>query len=189
MRILDSDPYPWPYDDQVEFDQLALLVCGAHTPWWEASKAHDNIEAIVAALAPTGTTVIATRHAPRPWPHRPKFDEPGPLLRPADLQLHCPGYDAFYASALETELRRRAITHLLVCGYGGEVTVDSTIRTANDRGFECLLIADAVAWVDPITGVGATSSVTMSGGIFGALGTSTALVQAIHRRIPLEAVS
>jgi len=176
MKIPDSDPYPWPYDDDASFERLALLVCGAHTPWWTPGAADDNIEALVAALALTSTTLIATRHAPGPWPRRPNPVEPGPLVRAAHLQLQCPGYDAFYASALEIELRRRGITHLLVCGYGGEVTVDSTIRTANDRGFECLLVADAVAWVNPITGAGATSSVTMSGGIFGAVGTTSAVL-------------
>ncbi|MCU1345303.1 MAG: cysteine hydrolase [Acidimicrobiia bacterium] len=181
MRILDSNPYPWPYDDHVDFDRLALLVCGAHTPWMTAGSASTdsatvNIEAMVAALMPCRVTIIATRHAPRPWPRRPSPEEAGPLLRSADLQLNCPGFDAFYASALETELRRRGITHLLVCGYGGEVTVDSTIRTANDRGFECLLVADAVAWLDPRTGAAAASSVTMSGGIFGAVGTTQAVL-------------
>jgi len=176
MKILDSDPYPWPYDDDVGFEQLALLVCGAHTPWWTPGTAEANIEALVTALAPTSTTLIATRHAPLSWRRRPNGVEPGPLVQAADLQLQCPGYDAFYASALETELRRRGISHLLICGYGGEVTVDSTIRTANDRGFECLLVSDAVAWVSPVTGAGATSSVTMSGGIFGAVGSTSAVL-------------
>jgi nicotinamidase-related amidase len=176
MNIPDSVPYPWPYDDHADFAHLALLVCGAHAPWWVAGAADDNIEALVQALAPTEATVIATRHAPRPWPRRPNAAEPGPLRRSARLQLHCPGYDAFFASALESELRRRSITHLLVCGYGGEITVDSTIRTANDRGFECLLVADSVAWLDPVTGAAAVSSVTMSGGIFGAVGTTAAVL-------------
>jgi biuret amidohydrolase len=179
MKILDSNPYPWPYDEEADYDHMALLVCGAHTPWWTPGEAEDNIEALVTALAPTATTLIATRHAPRPWPRRPNPDEPGPLLRSAQLQLDCPGYDAFYASALETELRRRGITHILVCGYGGEITVDSTLRTANDRGFECLLIADAVAWVNPVTGAGATSSVTMSGGIFGAVSSTAAVLSSV----------
>jgi Isochorismatase family len=64
----------------------------------------------------------------------------------------------------------------LMAGFGAEVTVDCTLRTANDQGYECLVLVDAYAPFDRSTGDHALSSVTMSGGIFGALGTTTALL-------------
>jgi nicotinamidase-related amidase len=64
-------------------------------------------------------------------------------------------------------------------GYGAEAAVDSTLRSANDRGYECLTLIDAVAPFDPDTGRHALSSITMSGGIFGAIATTDAFIDAL----------
>ena len=60
--------------------------------------------------------------------------------------------------------------HLVLAGYASEVTVDSTVRTLNDRGFECLVLSDGCAPLDADLGARALRSLTMSGGIFGAHG-------------------
>jgi hypothetical protein len=182
MRLPQTLPYPWPYDGDVDPARVALLICGAHAPYWAPGDANDNIDRLITALATTDALTIATRHVPTSWPTRPSPAESGPPLRIADVNIDCHGYDAMFASSLESELRMRGRTHLLLCGYGGEVTVDSTIRTANDRGFECLLVADAVAWLDPITGAAAASSVTMSGGIFGAVGATDLILEALKEQ-------
>jgi nicotinamidase-related amidase len=68
---------------------------------------------------------------------------------------------------------------LAIAGLGLETAVYSTMTTANDRGYECLALADASAAHDPEVGERALRSITMSGGIFGAVGTAAALRAAL----------
>jgi biuret amidohydrolase len=65
-----------------------------------------------------------------PWPGEPVVDKPGK--------------GAFYATDLELLLRDRSIRTLLVCGVTTEVCVHTTVREANDRGYECVVLADCV---------------------------------------------
>ncbi|MFY7903286.1 MAG: cysteine hydrolase family protein, partial [Rubrivivax sp.] len=77
--------------------------------------------------------------------------EPGceivPLLRPAagEIVIDKPGKGAFHATPLQAELQARGITHLVFAGVTTEVCVQTTMREANDRGYECLLVEEATA--------------------------------------------
>jgi biuret amidohydrolase len=89
-----------------------------------------------------------------------------------------PGKGAFYATSLDLVLRSRGITHLLLTGITTDVCVHTTMREANDRGYECLILSDCTAATDPDNHRAALHMVTMQGGVFGAVGTSDNVVAA-----------
>ena len=81
--------------------------------------------------------------------------------------------------SLDADLRSLGRDTLVFGGLGLETAVYSTMTGANDRGYECLALIDACAPHDPAVAERALSSITMSGGIFGAVGTSAALCAAL----------
>jgi nicotinamidase-related amidase len=68
-----------------------------------------------------------------------------PELRPlpGELVIEKPGKGAFYETPLDDLLRARRLTHLAICGVTTEVCVQTTMREANDRGYDCVLVEDA----------------------------------------------
>lgn len=122
-----------------------------------------------------GARVVWTRHARFPSTRRSSIlpaahgPERGPAgRRPGDLVVLAYGVDAFSASPLAEALSGYGVSHLLVAGFGLEGPVHSTLRSANDRGWECLLVSDGCAPLDVSLAGAAMSTVEMSGGIFGA---------------------
>ncbi|HWE73653.1 MAG TPA: isochorismatase family cysteine hydrolase [Stellaceae bacterium] len=144
-----------------------------------------------------GMTVIQTREAHRPDlsdcpPSKRsrgnaalRIGEPGPMGRiliagepgadiipvlaplPGEIVIDKPGKGAFYATPLGETLAARGITHLLFGGVTTEVCVQTTMREANDRGYECLLVEDATESYFPEFKAAALAMIRAQGGIVG----------------------
>lgn len=90
-----------------------------------------------------------------------------------------PGKDAFYMTDLELILHNKGITSLIVCGVTTHVCVHTTIRAANDRGFNCLMMEDGTAAFDPRDQEAAIRMINQQGGIFGWTTTSKELLKVL----------
>lgn len=102
-------------------------------------------------------------------------------LAPVDgeLVIDKPGKGAFYRTALGEVLTAAGITSLVVTGVTTEVCVHTTVREANDRGYECLVLSDCVGSYFPEFQAAGLAMIAAQGGIFGWVAPSAAYVSAI----------
>jgi nicotinamidase-related amidase len=90
-----------------------------------------------------------------------------------------PGKGAFYATDLELILRNRGIASLIVCGVTTEVCVNTSVREANDRGFECLVLSDCVGSYFPEFQKAGLAMIKAQGAIFGWVSDSSRVLAAL----------
>jgi len=153
-----------------------------------------TVERILTAARDKGMFIIHTREGHRPdmsdvpaakLRRSPAIGQEGPMGRilirgeyghdivdelqphPGEVVLDKPGKGAFYQTDLHLILQNRGITSLILCGVTTHVCVHTTIREANDRGYECLMIEDGTATFDPRDQEAAIRMVNQQGGIFG----------------------
>lgn len=112
--------------------------------------------------------------------------EPGwqiiPELSPeaGETVIDKPGKGSFFATDLDLVLRQRGISNLILTGITTDVCVHTTMREANDRGYECLLLGDCCAATEVGNHLAALEMVKMQNGVFGAVSGSKALLEAMQ---------
>jgi biuret amidohydrolase len=195
--VAGTTPYPWPYDGGCPGGRLALVVAGWDHGWRrrvtgpDAAAVEPTIAALAAAVAAAGGQVVTLAHAGPPRLARldaapaPGAAPGAPPALAGAVHLVTGGLDGFWGSGLDPTLRSLGVTHLLVAGHGLEGPVHSTMRGANDMGYECLLVLDAATVLVPDLAGPSRSMVEMSGGIFGAVGRSADVVAALRPPSPV----
>jgi biuret amidohydrolase len=99
--------------------------------------------------------------------------------QPGEPVIDKPGKGAFYATDLHSILQHRGITQLIVTGVTTEVCVNTTVREANDRGYDCLVLEDCVGSYFPEFQAMGLKMIKAQGGIFGWVSKSDAVIEAL----------
>jgi nicotinamidase-related amidase len=100
---------------------------------------------------------------------------------PGEPIIDKPGKGSFYATDLELVLHTLGVRNLILTGITTDVCVHTTMRDANDRGFECVMLSDCTGATDHGNHLAALHMIKMQGGVFGAVSSSAPLIDVLSR--------
>jgi hypothetical protein len=182
--VASATPYPWPFHGRLDPTRTALVAC-LDRQWRQDGTASDERDARLVSLADAlgrwGALVVGVVSLPV----RRGLRTGTRPIGSADPPIRCAvtvvagATSGFFGSELDDVLRASGRTDLVLAGWGLEGPVHSTLRAANDRGFECLLVADASTPIDEELVHASTEMVRFSGGIFGAYATTNDVLAAL----------
>lgn len=171
--VAETRPYAWPYDGRLATTDFAFVVATGSSagesgrPPQEITDACAEFASEVSAL---GGSVV--------WVACCGSDLPDGVAE-GDMTASTPSANGMIGGELELILRTQGVDRFALAGWPLEIAVHSTLRRANDLGYECLLLEDLSEPLDPELQPSAVSQILMSGGIFGAVGESGALLEAL----------
>ena len=140
---------------------------------WPAKKARGRLKTTIGDRGPMGRILVRGEHG------HDIIDELKP--KPGEPVVDKPGKGAFYATDLNELLKSRNIRQLIVCGVTTEVCVTTTVREANDRGYDCLVLEDCVASYFPEFQDYALRMIKAQGGIFGWVSSSAKALPVLEK--------
>jgi nicotinamidase-related amidase len=182
--VASAQPYRWPYHGALDPSRCALVAC-LDARWRVPGPASDDGDRTLVRLAgglrEAGVLVVAVTATPLRHPRGEPAADDAPASAPpieGDLELTAGATSAFHGSPLDDVLRERGCADLVLAGWGLEGPVHSTLRAANDRGYECLLVPDASTTLQSDLAFAACEMVRFSGGIFGAFAEADGVLRA-----------
>jgi hypothetical protein len=171
--VSNTRPYAWPYDGRLDPTDFAFVVVTGSSAGESGQPPADLVEtckAFAAEVTALGGSVIWTACAGSALPDG---------LASTDMTSESPTSNGMIGGELELILRSQRIDRFALAGWPLEISVHSTMRRANDIGYECILLEDLCVPLDPELQESTVSQILMSGGIFGAVGESAALLEAL----------
>ncbi len=153
---VEADPYPWPYNGDLRPENTVVLVIDMQTDFCGKGGYVDKM----------GYDLSLTRA-----PIRPIQD----VLSSARAQA----YHVMHTREGHRPLHRKGIQNIVLSGITTDVCVHTTMREANDRGYECLVLSDCTGATDYGNYQAALKMIKMQGGVFGAVADSKAFIKAI----------
>ncbi|KAJ9645800.1 hypothetical protein H2199_002840 [Coniosporium tulheliwenetii] len=210
-QVTAARPYAWPHDASFSQETTALVIIDMQrdfcSPGGYLTSQGYSITAtraiipplrrLLAAFRAAGYQTYHTREGHRPdlstLSSREAFRSrnnasgighdtiPELYPLPGEPVIDKPGRGAFAHTEFELLLRVKGIRNLVVCGVTTDVCVSSTMREANDRGFDCLLLEDGCAAAEEGLHDATVKSVQMEGGIFGSVGRVDDVIGLVER--------
>jgi nicotinamidase-related amidase len=207
-KYVNADPYAWPYNGDLRPQNTVFLIIDMQSDFCGiggyVDKMGYDLSLTRAPIGPIQNVLAAAREKGLPENKRWRsqrigagIGDPGPCgkilvrgeegwniipeLQPlaGETVIDKPGKGSFYATDLDMVLRRKGIQNIVLAGITTDVCVHTTMRDANDRGYECLVLSDCTGATDYGNYLSALKMIKMQGGVFGAVADSQAFIEAI----------